>query len=224
MKQTLMLRILPVFLLVLSLFVFFGYSPLAVSSKPHSPIIVIDAGHGGFDPGKISADGIEEKEINLAIASYLKDYLIAEDYTVYMTRETDCDLADSDASHKKRSDLDNRLQLIDEKNADLMISIHQNSFPSTSEHGAQTFYYTGNENGKALALSIQTSLLSWDPSNKRQAKSADSYYILKQLSVPAVIVECGFLSNPEEAHKLADSNYQKQLAFQICVGICHYLH
>ena len=114
--------------------------------------------HGGSDPGKVSPDGIEEKNVNLEIAKYLQDYLIAQDYTVYLTRDTDCGLYDENVSNKKRSDLNNRIQFFQEKNADLVISIHQNSYPDASQHGAQTFYYNGRENDRLLAESIQNSL------------------------------------------------------------------
>lgn len=187
-------------------------------------IIVIDVGHGGTDPGKVSTDGIKEKDVNLEIALYLKDYLIAQDYTVYLTRETDCGLYDEGVSNKKTSDLNNRIQFIHDKNASVMISIHQNSYPDTAPHGAQTFYYEGSENGKLLAETIQNALLAMDNTNTRQAKSSSAYYLLKHSQIPAVIVECGFLSNPEEAARLTDDNYQKQLAFQICLGICRYIH
>ena len=194
------------------------------SIKMKSATIVIDVGHGGNDPGKVSPDGIEEKNVNLAIAKYLQDYLIAQDYTVYLTRDTDQGLYDDNVSNKKRSDLNNRIQFFKEKNADLVISIHQNSYPDASQHGAQTFYYKGREDDKLLAGYVQESLLSIDSTNKRQAKANDSYYILKNSSVPAVIVECGFLSNPEETARLTDPNYQKDLAYSISVGVCRYMN
>ena len=187
-----------------------------------SAVIVIDVGHGGSDPGKVSTDGIEEKNVNLEIARYLQDYLIASDYTVYLTRDTDCGLYDDNVSNKKRSDLNNRIQFFNEKNADLVISIHQNSYPDASQHGAQTFYFKGREDSRILAENIQDSLLSIDTSNTRKAKANDSYYILKNTSVPAVIIECGFLSNPEETARLTDPNYQKDLAYAISVGVCRF--
>ncbi len=209
------------------LFCFFTFHSTFIrntlTSGKNPPCIVIDVGHGGSDPGKVSATGIEEKNVNLQIALYLKDYLIARDFQVYLTRETDCGLYDENVSNKKTSDLNNRLQFIQEKHADCMISIHQNSYPDATQHGAQTFYYVGSEKGKQLADSIQNSLLKIDETNKRQIKSSDSYYILKHSSVPAVIVECGFLSNPEESARLMDSNYQKEIANSISMGICDYI-
>ncbi len=199
------------------------YGRQVISTTKNKTVIVIDAGHGGSDPGKVSTDGIKEKDINLQIAVYLKDYLIAQDYTVYLTRETDCGLYDENVSNKKTSDLNNRIQFFKEKNAAYVVSIHQNSYPDSHQHGAQTFYFTGSSDGKAFAESIQDSLLKIDDTNTRLAKSSDSYYLLKHSEVPSVIVECGFLSNPEETSRLTDSNYQKQIANAICTGICSYI-
>lgn len=205
------------------LFVLFSLSESSIlNTAAHNKkkaCIVIDVGHGGTDPGKVSSDGIKEKEINLEIALYLRDYLIAEDFTVFLTRETDCGLYDEGASNKKTSDLNNRIQFFKEKNADYVVSIHQNSFPDSSVHGAQTFYYTGSEKGKPFAESIQNSLLAMDDTNTRLAKSSNSYYLLKHSDIPSVIVECGFLSNPEETGKLIDSGYQKKIAKAISSGI-----
>lgn len=198
-------------------------SKQVVALHRNKTTIVIDVGHGGSDPGKVGIQGIKEKDVNLAIARYLKDYLIAEDYTVYMTRETDQGLYDESVSNKKKSDLSNRIQFVQEKNASCMISIHQNSYPDTIQHGAQTFYYEGREEDKNFAQYVQDSLLTFDPSNTRQIKSSTSYYILKNAQVPSILIECGFLSNPEETANLTDPNYQKQIAYAIAIGTCRYL-
>lgn len=195
------------------------YGKMVVTSIKNKTVIVVDVGHGGTDPGKVSTDGIREKDINLEIALYLKDYLIAMDYTVYLTRETDCGLYDENVSNKKTSDLNNRIRFFNEKEADYIVSIHQNSFPDSSQHGAQTFYFSNSPGGKDFADSIQNALLSIDDTNQRIAKSSNSYYLLKHSKVPAVIVECGFLSNPEETAKLTDPNYQKRIAYSIALGI-----
>lgn len=198
-------------------------SKQVVALHRNKTTIVIDVGHGGSDPGKVGIQGIKEKDVNLAIARYLKDYLIAEDYTVYMTRETDQGLYDESVSNKKKSDLYNRIQFVQKKNASCMISIHQNSYPDTIQHGAQTFYYEGREEDKNFAQYVQDSLLTFDPSNTRQIKSSTSYYILKNAQVPSILIECGFLSNPEETANLTDPNYQKQIAYAIAIGTCRYL-
>ena len=198
-------------------------SKQVVALHRNKTTIVIDVGHGGSDPGKVGIQGIKEKDVNLAIARYLKDYLIAEDYTVYMTRETDQGLYDESVSNKKKSDLSNRIQFLQKKNASCMISIHQNSYPDTIQHGAQTLYYEGREEDKNFAQYVQDSLLAFDPSNTRQIKSNTSYYILKNAQVPSILIECGFLSNPEETANLTDPNYQKQIAYAIAIGTCRYL-
>ncbi len=198
-------------------------SKQVVALHRNKTTIVIDVGHGGSDPGKVGIQGIKEKDVNLAIARYLKDYLIAEDYTVYMTRETDQGLYNKSVSNKKKSDLSNRIQFLQKKNASCMISIHQNSYPDTIQHGAQTFYYEGREEDKNFAQYVQDSLLAFDPSNTRQIKSNTSYYILKNAQVPSILIECGFLSNPEETANLTDPNYQKQIAYAIAIGTCRYL-
>lgn len=185
-------------------------------------IVVLDVGHGGWDPGKVSDDGTKEKDINLQIAKYLKDYLIAQDYTVYLDRETDCGLSDSDASRKKASDMRNRIGFFNKKKADFVISIHQNSFSDSSSHGAQVFYYQGSRLGQRMAEQIQESLRELDETNHREMKANSDYYILKKSQVPTVIVECGFLSNPEELANLKDEEYQKQLAYAICMGFCKF--
>jgi N-acetylmuramoyl-L-alanine amidase len=217
------LSIICLLLCLVSFWSIFHHNILSVfSTKRERNVIVIDVGHGGNDPGKVSADGIKETDVNLEIANYLKDYLIAQDYIVYMTRETDCGLHDEHASNKKTSDLKNRIQFFTEKKAALVVSIHQNSYSDTIQHGAQTFYYSTSDQSKMLAGHIQSSLLELDDTNTRKEKSSDSYYLLKNSSMPAVIVECGFLSNPEETAKLTDANYQKRLAYAISLGICSY--
>ncbi len=187
--------------------------------------VVIDSGHGGNDPGKIAADGTLEKDINLAIALKLQQYLEAADITVIMTRTTDEGLYDPAASNKKVQDMKNRVALMEESDADLVVSIHQNSYSDSSIHGAQVFYYTTSTASKALAEQLQRILISdLDSDNHRQAKANDSYYLLKKTTCPIVIVECGFLSNPNEAALLKSASYQDQLAWVLHLGILQYLN
>lgn len=222
MKQRYMLSLCLLLSMIAFLVIYNRYGLPVFSNTRSDKVIVIDVGHGGTDPGKVSSNGIEEKDVNLQIALYLKDYLIAQDYTVYMTRETDCGLYDKNVSKKKVSDLNNRIQFFKDKNASYVVSIHQNSYPDTTPHGAQTFYFTGSTEGKAFAETVQDSLLAFDDTNTRQAKNSSTYYLLKNSHVPSIIIECGFLSNPEETMKLTDPNYQKELAYAICLGICRY--
>lgn len=187
--------------------------------------VVIDAGHGGNDPGKIGIDDSLEKDLNLVIAGKVKAILEQQDLEVRMTRESDRGLYEENASNKKVQDLKNRVSLINESQADCVISIHQNSYHEEYVHGAQVFYYGTSEEGKRLAESVQQKLIAYvDPENRRQAKANESYYILKKTKVPIAIVECGFLSNREEAAKLKDPTYQNQIAWAVAMGIINYLN
>lgn len=188
-------------------------------------IIVIDAGHGGNDPGKIGVNGAKEKDINLNIAMFLEQYLTAQDIQVTMTRTSDTGLYSEGTSNKKAEDMRNRVKLVNDSQADLLVSIHQNSYTAAKYTGAQVFYYKGSLEGRRLAESIQNRLVSGlDPDNHRAAKDNSEYYLLKNAPAAAVICECGFLSNPEECEKLSDENYQRQVAWNIYMGIMNYLN
>lgn len=189
------------------------------------PCVVLDAGHGGTDPGKVGINGALEKDLNLEIALLVKKYLEADDVQVVMTRETDAGLYDENASNKKVQDMKRRIALIEEVNPVIVVSIHQNSYHEEYVHGAQVFYYTGSEEGKRLAEKIQNRLIvGVDPDNNRKVKPNDSYYLLKKTGTPIVIVECGFLSNAGEAEKLCSKEYQEELAWEIHLGILQYLN
>lgn len=196
-----------------------------VKAGKEEKCVVIDAGHGGNDPGKIGINGSQEKDINLQIAEKVKKYLEASDVKVVMTRESDEGLYDADASNKKVQDMKRRIELIDEASPDVTVSIHQNSYPEEYVQGAQVFYYSGSGQGQELAESIQRQLVEKvDPENRRQIKANDSYYLLKKTGIPIVIVECGFLSNSAEAEKLCDEEYQDFVAWAIHMGILQYLN
>lgn len=186
-------------------------------------VIVIDAGHGGMDPGKIGIHGEQEKEINLKVAKILKTFLEMEGFTVVMTRAEDGGLYDEDASNKKVQDMKRRIETIEEADPVLVVSIHQNSYPEEYVKGGQVFYYGTSETSRSLAETIQKQLKQLDPDNHREAKANTSYYLLKKTGKPIVIVECGFLSNGEEAYRLSDSLYQEQLAFRIFMGIMQHV-
>lgn len=185
---------------------------------PHPP-------HGGDDPGKVSASGIKEKEINLAIALKCRTVLEQNGIRVLMTRETDCSLEDSGVSNKKASDLRNRKAAIAGAAPNCAVSIHQNSFPDSSQHGAQVFYQAGNENSQRLAslIQAQTVYLTGEE-NKREIKPNSDYYLLRDNAVPTVIAEVCFLSNPSEAEMITDENMQEKAAFAIAMGIMQYLY
>ena len=186
--------------------------------------IVVDVGHGGFDSGKVGVNGELEKDINLQVALKLKAALEAKGMQVVMTREDDQGLYDADASNKKAQDLQRRCELINKENPIMTVSIHQNSYTSPQIKGAQVFYYTTSKESKELAETVQKTLIEQvDPDNHRQAKANDSYYLLKKTESAIIIVECGFLSNPEEAQKLTEEAYQQQMADAIRTGIFQYL-
>lgn len=188
--------------------------------------IALDAGHGGPDGGASSKEGVIEKDINLAITLQLRDYLQQAGALVVMTRETDTDLADPGTkgySKRKTEDLHNRADMINEKKADMFLSVHLNSIPSPKWKGAQTFYYTNNPNNSNLATLIQLELKRNLENTDRIAKPADkTVYLLKTLKIPSALIEVGFLSNPDEARLLADEKYQKMVSAAIYQGVLRF--
>ncbi len=193
--------------------------------KPYSGcIVVVDAGHGGKDPGKVGVNGTLEKDINLEIALLLKDALEEQGITVVMTRQNDSGLYDENSSNKKMQDLRGRLAIMEESRADLVVSIHQNSFGDPSVCGPQVFYYETSESGEQAAEMMQNALNEeLGIARPRVHKGNDNYYLLTKSSLVMVIAECGFLSNPEEEAFLKDKDYQKQMVAAIQRGICEYL-
>ncbi|NMB02320.1 MAG: N-acetylmuramoyl-L-alanine amidase CwlD [Firmicutes bacterium] len=186
--------------------------------------IVIDAGHGGIDPGAVSAKGILEKDITLQIAKKLETLLKRAAVYVVMVRHGDHDLADSselNLLNRKRQDLARRVYIAEEAQADLYLSIHANFFPSPIWSGAQTFYYEEDSESAQLARDIQAELVRQLGPNNRVAKTGD-YRVLRDPSMPAVLVEVGFLSNPSEADLLAQPDYQQRIANAIFAGLCLY--
>lgn len=193
-----------------------------------TPVIILDAGHGGEDGGAQSSSGILEKDINLSIALKLADLFRSSGYTVVMTRETDISIGDQNLStirERKVSDLHNRLKMVEDEENCLLISIHQNHFSEAQYYGTQIFYSTKAEESEWIAERIRENVVSLlQPENKRQCKPAtDSIYLLWNCTKPSVLVECGFLSNGGEAEKLVDETYQQQMAFAIYRGVSDYL-
>ncbi|WP_082083744.1 N-acetylmuramoyl-L-alanine amidase CwlD [Paenibacillus beijingensis] len=198
------------------------YWTLPLSGKT----IVLDAGHGGVDGGAVSREGYIEKDLNLAIALHLRDYLQQAGAVVYMTREGDYDLAGSGTtgySKRKTEDLLQRVQFVKDRGASMVVSIHMNSIPSSKWSGAQTFYYPSYPDNASLAALIQSEITRNLENTKRVASTVNTVYLLKALeSVPSALVEVGFLSNPGEAQLLADAEYQKKVAASIYQGILRY--
>lgn len=189
-----------------------------------TPMIVIDAGHGGADPGKVGISGVLEKEINLAIAKKLQARLKTDGIGVIMTREDDAGLYSETAQNKKREDMEARVRIISEAKPELVVSIHQNSFPAEDCKGAQVFYYTGSEESKKLAEILQKKFPEvLQDGNQRQAKANSDYYLLRKTPCPIVIAECGFLSNASEEALLASEAYQEKVVEVLYLGIRQYL-
>lgn len=200
-----------------------GMKQVAMQVQGTGQTIVIDAGHGGEDPGKVGVGGALEKDVNLAISKKLQKCLEKEGIRAVMTREDENGLYTGEAANKKQDDMKNRCAKIDGANPVFTVSIHQNSYTEASVHGPQVFYYTHSAEAEALAGYIQEAMNADLADRPRETKANDTYYLLKKTKSPTVIVECGFLSNPEEAAKLVTEEYQQKVAEAVCKGILGYL-
>ena len=219
----------------LIIFIYSFFTPdVIVSSKNNSlsketPCIIIDAGHGGFDGGASTDDGYPEKHINLSISIYLSDYLTALGYETLLTRTIDESLEDSGLStirKRKTSDLHNRMKIMEETENAIYISIHQNHYSQEKYRGMQVFYSPSfSDESSALAESIQSyTVNALQPDNTRKIKECtSSVFLIYKAVKPAVLVECGFLSNEEEAELLQTEKYQKNIALCIAMGAQNYL-
>lgn len=220
------------FLMCMTLaFAAYGKAKENEAAPSNAKTIILDAGHGGEDGGAVGVDGIVEKDINLSIALKLEDLLEVAGYNVVMTRDTDASIYDDDAEslrEKKRSDLRNRAEIIDDhannKNA-VFVSIHQNKFPNPKYFGTQIFYSKNDPKSEELANSVKNSVVGLiQPENKRAIKPANQkIFLLNNAQIPAIVVECGFLSNEEEAKKLGSEDYQNKMAFSIYCGVLEFL-
>ena len=194
----------------------------------HMPVIIIDPGHGGVDGGAVGAQGILEKDINLEISFILRDLFVLNGFEVVMTREEDISIHDPDARtirQKKRSDLHNRLALTERYSENIFISIHQNKFGDPAQRGTQVFYGPNHPGSELLALTLQRNVTTMmQPENRREHKRGnDNLFLIYNARSPAVLVECGFLSNPEDTRNLSDPEYQARFAFAIFVSVVEYL-
>jgi N-acetylmuramoyl-L-alanine amidase len=235
LKKVNVLLFILVFVLILAIYGLNvnGYEKASVTGEQDvQRVVLIDPGHGGEDPGAVSSySGIKEKDINLKIAFFLKGVLEKEGYSVLMTREEDKLEYTPDTTNivqKRKQDLLRRKKMMDEAGADIVVSIHLNKFPETQYFGAQTFYPHNSPESQKLAVAIQNSLREIvDPSNKRVAMARGKpnetpIIILRDIKTPTAIVECGFLSNPEDEKKLGTEEYQKKMASAITEGVKHY--
>lgn len=227
------IAIITAFLIILSTMLYLtfmaNFSAAEASSMPITQkTVIVDAGHGGDDGGAIGIDGTVEKDINLDIALKLEKILKFYGFNVIMTRTQDvmtCDDGLDSLRKRKISDIHNRYELM-RKNPDaIFISVHQNKFEDSSQHGTQVFYSGNDERSKELAEAIQTSVtLTLQRKNDRVVKKSGSgIYLLYHAKIPAVLVECGFISNPDEVKKLKDESYRMKLAILIADGLLKYL-
>lgn len=227
------IAIITAFLIILSAMLYLtfmaNFSAAEASSMPITQkTVIVDAGHGGDDGGAIGIDGTVEKDINLDIALKLEKILKFYGFNVIMTRTQDvmtCDDGLDSLRKRKISDIHNRFELM-RKNPDaIFISVHQNKFEDSSQHGTQVFYSGNDERSKELAEAIQTSVtLTLQRKNGRVVKKSGSgIYLLYHAKIPAVLVECGFISNSDEEKKLKDESYRMKLAILIADGLLKYL-
>lgn len=195
-------------------------------AKP--PVIIIDPGHGGADGGAVGVDGIVEKDINLSICLVLRDFFEVSGFEVIMTRDADISIHDEGLTgtrKQKTSDLHNRLAIAEAYPGAIFLSIHQNKFGQSSSRGAQIFFGPNNEQSEKLANVLQKNFIArLQPDNHREVKRAGKdLFLMYNAQCPAVLVECGFLSNPEEGRMLTDPDYQSRVAFVTFASVLEYL-
>lgn len=185
--------------------------------------IVVDAGHGGRDDGCSGVNGVKESQINLEIAKLLKSDLETLGINVVLTRCDGNGLYKSNVDNYKQSDMEARMEIINKASPDMVISIHQNAFNDRNQCGAQAFYQEQDEVSKGFADSVQSQLLSQLDNAKLESNKGD-YYLLKESKLPAIIVECGFLSNENEEKLLSTTEYQNKVAYAIMCGVVKYFN
>ena len=195
-----------------------------VSVTPAEPLILIDPGHGGADGGAVAPDGTQEKDLNLAVSLPLADMLRVMGYQVSLTRTTDEMVGGVGSTMRERKVNDIKNRLAQAEQATVTVSIHQNKFTQSQYYGTQIFYSGNHEDSRLLASAVRESVLSLlQPENTRELKKGDSsIYLLYKVTRPAVLVECGFLSNDTELQKLKDADYQRKMAFAVMGGVLQY--
>lgn len=203
-----------------------GIDDVLASPEKELPVIIIDAGHGGIDGGAVGCGSVSEKDLNLDIALRLSDILSAAGIPNRLTRSEDIMLESPGSSSKKNGDLAARKKIAESYENAVFVSIHMNSFPIAKYNGLQVYYSQNNDKSYELANLIQTDIAErLQPENKRKTKAATSnIYLLNNLSCPAVLVECGFLSNPEECERLATEEYRREIALSLACSVCEYIY
>ncbi len=229
-KNSITLKILCIALISLtaltSLYFSFDTSGNSAISPTYEYKIVIDPGHGGIDSGAIGIKtGNKESDLNLDLSFFLKDYCESSNLGVTLTRETQDGLYGSTESGFKRRDMEERKRIILESSPDIVVSIHMNKFPSSARRGAQVYYQQGDETSRALADKIQSALNEYIniPNQSRSFTASQGDFYMCKIKKPAIIVECGFLSNEEDDLLLSQKSYRKNLAYVIYNGVMNYL-
>ena len=230
------LFLFPAFVSVCILFTFIGNSfckeaPLHAATTPQrrdTLTLIIDAGHGGEDGGAVGVNGEFEKDLNLEIAFILRDMALSAGYETVMTRTEDILLYDRNVDYKGRKkalDLLARVKIAEKYENAIFVSIHMNAFPEKQYSGLQVYYSKNNPLSEALAKDIQDGVrLALQEKNNRKIKpAASNIYLLDRITLPSVLIECGFLSNPEECEKLSTDEYRKELALAIFLPLSKYL-
>lgn len=215
-KNTVLFYLITTILLLGMLFIVMFYNNTSAEENDNNSggkIIVIDPGHGGIDGGA-SASDVLEKDLNLSVSLKLRDIINSSGNTAVLTRDTDEVKLGSNGKYVKKVDLGNRLEISDESNADILISIHMNKFTDSQYSGAQVFYSNNSEESKRLGELLQATLKNdIDNANNRVAKSDErNVYILRNSKIPSALIECGFMSNPDELRHLTNPDYQNRLA------------
>lgn len=214
------------FSLVIALYgiTYFSVAPKVYACKNKEFVVVIDPGHGGIDPGVVGkTTGVKESNLNLEISKSLKKRFYAEGVTALLTRTNDNGLYGNLTNGFKLRDLENRVKIAREVNADIFISVHINEYVDVSRRGAQVFYKVGCEKSKSMARCIQTQLNGLEESVREYSPLAGDYYVLNNAVCPSVIVECGFLSNAEDEKLLLDKAYREKVAQGIYYGVVTFL-
>ncbi len=191
------------------------------------PVIVLDAGHGGLDSGAVGVNGTLEKDVNLSIVRILRDMLELSGFDVVLTRSEDISIYDAGVEgirNQKLSDMDNRLEIVQSYPDSIFLCIHQNNYTDPQYFGGQMFYNNNNPNNRTLAQIMQNKFAELQPGNDREIKlSGDELFLLKSNQNPSLMIECGFLSNPDEEARLSTWEYQQQVAFTIFGGVMEYI-
>lgn len=224
LKKHVMEMTMAVLLLVSVFFLSKEAAVVSNESAGKEKVIVIDAGHGGADPGMVGIGGLEEKGINLAVSMKLKESLENQGFTVVMTRTEDQGLYQEGTRNKKVQDMQKRIEIMEKAKPLLAVSIHQNSYTEESVKGPQVFYYESSAEGQKLAVSIQNAMnTELSVERPRKEKGNTSYFLLKKSPCVLNIVECGFLTNEKEAELLQTEEYQQKIVEAVTKGIVQYV-